>query len=463
MLLRLLYLLFVAASLTNAAEPRPNFIWIVAEDMGPEVGCYGDSYARTPNLDQFAKTAVRFERAFTHAPVCAPSRSGLISGRYPTSIGSHHMRSKLLNPPPAFTKYLREAGYKVYWPGKTDFNFDVQRDWFDSTKEWLTNPPQDRPFFAYINLTESHESQVRQERGKFERVTQVLSPEQRHDPAKGTLPPYYPDTPAVRRDWASYHDLVTVIDHRVGRILKQLEEKGLTENTVIFFFGDHGRGLPRGKRWVYDSGIRVPLIIRWPGKLDPGTVRNDLVCFLDFAPTVLSLAGVKPLPKLDGQVFLGPDRAPDRKYVYAARDRMDETYDRIRAVRDKQFKYIRNFHPELPYARRIAYMDEMPTMKEWRRLNEEKKLTGPQTIFFSKSKPKEELYDTAADPHEVRNLAGNAEYKAKLEEMRSALDAWIRETGDLGAVPEKELIARGLVADKLSEYEQRKEPGYKSN
>jgi N-sulfoglucosamine sulfohydrolase len=232
----------------------------------------------------------------------------------------------------------------------------------------------------------------------------------------------------------------------------------VASNTIVFFFGDHGRGLPRAKRWVYDSGIHVPLIVRWPGQIKPGSLREDLVAFVDFAPTVLNLAGC-PVPKdLDGQVFLGSNRTPDRKYIYAARDRMDEAYDRIRCVRDMRFKYIRNFHPELPYAQRIDYMEEMPTTRVWRELNAAGKLTGPQTLWFSKNKPREEFYDLENDPHETNNLADSKLHRAKLDELRGALDRWITDTRDMGAIPETELIARGLVADKLSEYKARIKP-----
>jgi len=438
-----------------AAPQRPNIVWIVGEDLGPELGCYGDSYARTPNIDRLAREGARFARAFSHAPVCAPSRSGLITGRYPTSIGTHHMRSTLRNPPPPFTRFLREAGYFVAWPGKTDFNFANPTNDFDSTTNWLTNFPR-QPFFAYINLFETHESQIRAPADKLATNLARLSPNERHDPAKAALPPYYPDAPEVRRDWANYYDLITAVDYRVGGILSELERRGVAENTIVFFFGDHGRGLPRGKRWVYDSGIHVPLIVRWPGKIRPGTVRNDLVCFIDFAPTVLSLAGVKVPNEMQGQVFLGPQRARDRKYVFAARDRMDETYDRIRAVRHKRFKYIRNFHPELPYAQTIAYMELMPTMQVWRQWNEQGRLTTTQKLFFAPAKQAEELYDLKNDPHEVNNLANSPKHERKLKELRRALDRWINETKDLGAIPETELIARGLVKDRLAEYNLRK-------
>lgn len=452
------FLATLLALFSGSAAERPNIVWIVGEDMGPELGCYGDAYARTPSLDRLASEGARFTRCFTHAPVCAPSRSGLITGRFPTSIGSHHMRSKLLAPPPTFTSLLRQCGYKVYWPGKTDFNFDVPADAFDSKTNWLKQFPKERPFFAYMNFTVSHESQIRTSKTQFAKNTARLKPGQRHDPAKAVLPPYYPDSPVIRRDWANYYDLCSQVDHLASDILQALDKHGVASNTVVFFFGDHGRGLPRAKRWLYDSGIHVPLLVRWPGVIPPGSVREDLVCFLDFAPTVLSLAGAEVPKAFDGQIFLGPHRAPDRKYIFAARDRMDETYDRIRAVRDARFKYIRNFHPELPYAQRIDYMELMPTMRAWRELRARGSLNGPQKLFFAKTKPPEELYDLDADPHEIQNLAAAPERAAKLAEMRMVLDDWLRGTKDLGAVPERELVERGLVADKLTEYDKRVKP-----
>jgi N-sulfoglucosamine sulfohydrolase len=454
--MRVLFALLLTLAAGFSAE-RPNIVWIVGEDLGPELRCYGDRYARTPNIDKLASEGARFTRAFTHAPVCAPSRSGLITGRYPTSIGTHHMRSKLLQPPPTFTQHLRESGYHVSWPGKTDFNFDVPKEAFDSTANWRANAPR-QPFFAFINLNTTHESQIRGTPAQFAKNTARLAPQERHDPAKGRLPPYYPDTPDTRRDWANYYDLVTAVDYQVREVLTDLERLGVASNTAVFFFGDHGRGLPRGKRWVYDSGIHVPLIVRWPGTIQAGTIRDDLVAFIDFAPTVLSLAGCAVPQDWPGQIFLGPDRAPDRQYIFAARDRMDEAYDRIRCARDKRFKYIRNFHPELPYAQRIDYMEEMPTTRVWREWNSEGKLNSVQKLWFAKTKPPEELYDLERDPHEVNNLAASAKHQKKLNELRAVLDRWIVETRDMGAIAETELIARGLVADKLTEYQARVKP-----
>ncbi|HMJ92298.1 MAG TPA: sulfatase [Candidatus Acidoferrum sp.] len=459
-IIALLAFVFATATLPgadDAAAAHPNIIWIVGDDLGPELGCYGDTNSITPNLDRFAREGARFTRAFTHAPVCAPARSGLITGMYPTSMGSHHMRSELLNPPRTFTSHLRELGYFVAWPGKTDFNFKISKDAFDSTANWRSNTPR-QPFFAYVNLNVTHESQLRATRAQTERNLARLKPNEFRDPSKMVLPPYHPDTPDTRRDLANYYNVATALDYQVGDILRELDEKGLATNTIVVFFGDHGRGLPRSKRWIYDSGAHVPLLVRWPGQIKPGTVREDLVSFIDFAPTMLALAGAPVPTNMHGQVFLGAKRATERKYVFAARDRMDEALDRIRSVRSKDFHYIRNFRPELPYAQRIDYMEEMPTMRVWRQMNLDGKLNATQKLFFQPSKPAEEFYDVNADPHEVRNLATDPKHLTALNEHRAGLEKWIEDTHDMGAISEQELIKRGIVADKLTEYEARVKP-----
>lgn len=377
-----------------------------------------------------------FRNAFSHAGVCAVARSGIITGVYPTSIGSQHMRSRIVPPPhiKCFTEYLRAAGYYCTNRSKTDYNFEPPLTAWDesrrNSRDW-SGRAKGQPFFSVINLTVSHESKIRARFNKTE-----------HDPAKVTLPPYVPDTPKTRRDRARYYDIITQMDKQAGAILKRLEDDGLAENTIVFFWGDHGEGLPRGKRWIYDSGIRVPLVVRWPGTIQPGTSRDDLVCFLDFAPTVLALAGVKVPEYMHGQVILGEKTAPPRKYVFAHRDRMDETYDIIRAVRDKRFKYIRNFMPGRSRGQNIDYMNKMPTMLEMRRLFAAGKLKGPQLQYFEKRKPVEELYDLSEDPHEVHNLAGRPEHRKTLARMRAALEKWQMETNDLGLVPEPLLAER---------------------
>ncbi len=437
----------IAATALAAAPPdRPNILWITIEDASPDLGCYGDDYARTPNLDRFATQGVRYTRAFSIAGVCAPSRSGIITGMFPTTIGTHHMRSKGVPPPyvKCFTEYLRAAGYYCTNNVKTDYNFDAPVTAWDenSPKAHWRNRPAGRPFFAVFNFTTTHESQIRVDDETFAARTKALAPDDRHDPAQAELPPYYPDTPVVRRDWARYHDLLTAVDLQVAGMLKQLEDDGLADETVVFFFSDHGRGLPRAKRWVYDSGIHVPLIIRWPGKLKPGTVNESLVSLIDFGPTVLSIAGVDVPDHVQGRPFLGTQAAEPREYVFAARDRMDETYDIIRCARDKRYKYIRNFKPGRPYAQYIDYMEQMPTMREMRRLNKAGRLVGAQKLFFLPEKPPEELYDTQADPHEVHNLAADPDQQERLAEMRGLLGEWMQQTNDLGLIPEEELNER---------------------
>lgn len=433
-----------AAAASAKGRPRPNIVWISAEDISPTLGCYGDTYATTPNLDKFAARSVRYDRAFTHAPVCAPARSGIITGMYPTCIGTTWMRCRGVPPVEArcFPEYLRAAGYYCTNSSKTDYQFAPPRSAWDESSgraHWRNRPRKDQPFFAVFNLGVTHESSTRR----------WTPGQQEHDPAKAPLPPYYPDTPVVRQNIACYYDKMTQLDGQVQRILDELAADGLADSTIVWFWGDHGWGLTRGKRWVYDSGIRVPLIVHVPKKLRawagggapggaaPGSVDGELVSFIDFAPTMLSLAGV-PVPKhMQGQPFLGPQKAKPRTYVFAARDRMDETYDCIRALRDKRYKYIRNFMPYVTRGQHIAYMDRTPILQEMRRLHAAGKLKpGPQMQFFEPTKPVHELYDIVADPHEVNNLAGQAEHKDTLDRMGRDLVAFMKRIGDVGLIPE---------------------------
>lgn len=437
--------------------PRPNIVWITAEDISPDLGCYGDAFAVTPTLDGLAREGVRFDGAFANAGVCAPARSCLITGMYPTSIGTNDMRCHGV--PPAhvkcFTEYLRAAGYFCTNRSKTDYQFDPPVTAWDECgrkAHWRSRAPG-QSFFSVFNITTTHESRIRSsDPGLLKRIAS-LGPGEGHDPAKADLPPYYPDRPAVRQDLARYADLITLMDREVAAIVRQLEDDGLADETIVWFYGDHGRGLPRAKRWIYDSGLRVPLIVRVPEKFRrlaaggvpeaaaPGSVRNDLVSFVDFAPTMLALAGVDALPHFQGQAFLGNRRAPPRQHVFAARDRMDETYDLIRAVRDGRWKYIRNFMPHVPRSQDIEYMNQMPTMKEMRRLHGEGRLVGPERQYFEDVKPVEELYDLAEDPHEVRNLADDPAREATLRRLRERLLEWMREVGDVGLIPEPEFNA----------------------
>ena len=457
------FLIFALLALSLHAADGPNIVWIVGEDMGPELGAYGDANAITPNMDRIAKEGVRFSKAFTHCAVCAPSRSGLITGRYPISIGTHHMRSRLVEPPVTFTKRLQDAGYHVSWPGKTDFNFADPADFATSRKPWHKGEALKEPFFAYVNFTQSHESQVRNDGDKYANHTKRLSSAQRRDPAKMILPPFWPDAPIVREELARYYDLVTSVDYDVGDVLKWLDDHKLAENTVVFLFGDHGRGMARYKRWVYDSGTHVPLIVRWPAKVKPGTVRDDLVEFLDLPATALALATGAVPADLEGRTMLEKDGQPPaepRKYVHAHRDFMDETLDRIRSVRDGRFRYIRNFMPELPYAQRIAYMELGGTMKAWREWNKAGKLSDVQKQFFAAQKPEEELYDCEADPHQTKNLAGEAAHAEKLAELRTELERWLKATNDFaGRMSAEQMVEKGIIKPRDEKYEERKKAG----
>lgn len=447
----------IAAPRTPAAEPpaRPNILWITCEDMSPDLGCYDAPNAWTPNLDRLASEGLVFDNAFATTPVCAPARSTLITGMYATSIGTQHMRSEGVPPPyvRCFPQYLRAAGYHCTNNSKTDYNFLKGPDgvplgpWDESSgKAHWRNRPEGAPFFAVVNLTETHESQIRLSDDEFEKRVAAVPPERRHDPEKAVLPPYYADDPEARRDWARYEDLISAMDARVGEILAELAADGLADETIVFFFSDHGRGLPRAKRWLYDSGLRVPLIVRFPtghpsAELN-GTRTDRLASFVDFAPTVLSLAHVAIPSHLQGGAFLGADATEPREFAFATRDRMDETLDTMRGATDGRFKYILNLRPELPYAQRIDYAERTPTLRVWRRWNDEGRLNAVQSLFFAPTKPAEELYDTATDPHEVRNLAGDPAHAERLERMRAAVAEWMAATGDPGTLPEEELIER---------------------
>lgn len=435
---------FAARASGAHAAPRPlNILWLTCEDMSAHLGCYGDTYARTPNLDRLASEGSRFTHAFSVAGVCAPSRSCLITGMYQATLGTCHMRCNHV--PPAhvrcFPAYLRRAGYYCTNNVKTDYQFPVPEDAWDdcSTKGyWRNRSRADQPFFAVFNSTLTHESQI----GAIGSIPGNLVerlPGGLHDPASATLPPYYPDTELIRKHWAHMYDTVSAMDVWAGDLLQQLDEDGLAGSTVVFFFSDHGNGIPRAKRWMYDSGIHAPLIVRWPKTLEPGSVTGRLVSFVDFAPTVLSIAGV-PIPDhMQGKAFLGASETPPRSHVFAARDRMDERYDIIRAARGKQFKYIRNYRPDLPYDQYLSYCESWPIMQELRRVRSEGGLNAAQQLFFRERKPLEELYDVESDPHELNNLAESSERREILESLRRAVDEWLDSGNDLGFVPETEL------------------------
>ena len=430
---------------------RPNIVMMVGEDVGRHFGCYGDEYAITPNLDRLAAGGALYTQGFTHAPVCAPSRSGLVTGRYPCSIGSHHMRSTLVNPPRMFTHELRDAGHHVAWPTKLDFNFEPLEGWCDSTEPWIGDLPTRRPFFAYVNFGLTHESGMWRSEEEQRKICKDLADDQWHDPADAPVPAYLPDTANTRREIAQYYDNVTQQDYHVGEVLRTIEQAGLADNTIVIYMTDHGRGLPREKRWCYDAGVHLPLIIRAPGLTEPGSVIDDLVAWVDVAPTILSLTGT-PIPDAyQGQVFLGPDAAPPRDYCYGGRDRMDECFDRTRFVRSSRFHYIRNFFPQLPWAVRLKYMEQEATFQDMRELNAQGKLDHPQSVFMQPTKPAEELYDPDADPDMVNNLADSADHADALAELRAECERFIAWSGDLGEVSERKLIERGILTNRLDE------------
>lgn len=426
----------------SSAPERPNILWISSEDNGPHLGAYGDAYATTPNLDALAERGMIYANAWSNAPVCAPARTTLISGMYPTSLGAQHMRSMVSLPAGAkmYPQYLREAGYYASNNVKEDYNLvKPGQVWDESSKEahWRKRAPG-QPFFSIFNFTTTHESQIRK------RPHEAV-----HDPASVPLPAYNPDTPESRQDWAQYHDKMTEMDAQAGDVLAQLAEDGLEEDTIVFYWGDHGPGMPRSKRMVYDSGLHVPLIIYVPPKyrhLAPeswseGGSTDRLVSFVDFAPTVLSLIGIEPPEQMQGHAFLGPHAAPEQDAIFGFRGRMDERYDMVRAARDKRYIYIRQYNPHKIYGQYVQYMFQTPTTATWHRLYAEGKLTPPMTYFWE-TKPFEELYDLQEDPDETKNLIDSPELAAVADKLRAALDAQLAEIRDIGFLPEPELHSR---------------------
>ena len=442
---------------------RPNILWITAEDMSPYLGCWGDKYARTPNLDALARESVRYTRVFATAPVCSPVRSCLITGLYATSLGTPNLRSKF--PIPAnikgFPTYLRRAGYFTANNVKTDYNTSnepaIVRESWDvcSDKGHWRGRKAGQPFFCVFNDMVSHQSRTMVwPYAQFKsKVQSLLSPAERHDPAKAPLPPYYPDTPITRRTVARCHDCITVLDKNVGKLLKQLDDDRLADETIVFFYSDHGSGMPRHKRLLLDSGLHVPMLIRFPKKYRhlaparPGETVDRLVSFVDFPPTVLSLAGL-PVPKhMQGRAILGPAAGKPRRFVYGARDRVDEAYDLARSVRDENYLYVRTFMPHLSYNQPSYYSDLGEIRGEITRLAREGKLTtAAQKHYAGPTRAIEELYDTRNDPHQINNLAASPKHKPLLEKMRAELKRWMAQTHDLGLLPEVELARRSAPA-----------------
>ncbi len=440
-------LLYFVGSLFAAAE-KPNIVWIFAEDQSDHYGPYGETLAKTPNIDRLAAEGTKFTRAFVTAPVCSPSRSALVTGMHQTTIGAHNHRSGrgeieidlpghvLLAP-----ALMREAGYYVtngrfnndesLTKGKTDYNFEYPQDIYDGA-DW-SDRADGRPFFAQIQLRGGKHRNQR----TLEKVDTVHT--SGIDPQKVKLPPYYPDHPDLRKDWAQYLESIEHVDWEVGRIMSRLEREDAAENTVVFFLTDHGVSHARGKQFLTEEGIKVPLIVRAPGRIEPGLVREDLVAHIDVTASSLYFAGIE-IPKwMEGRTLFGPEAKP-REYVVSARDRCDETVEHLRSVRTKRYKYIRNYLHHRPHLQPNRYKDGKAVIKRMHALHAAGKLSAAIDRIFYAPRAPEELYDLEEDPWEMNNLADDAGAKNILVELRGILDRWIRETGDKGRQPESEAV-----------------------
>ncbi|MFN7925658.1 MAG: sulfatase-like hydrolase/transferase [Bryobacteraceae bacterium] len=434
--------LAAAGSAALAQAARPNILWITCEDIGPQIGAYGDTYADTPNIDRLAKRSLLYRNAWSNAPVCAPARTTIISGMYPPSLGAEHMRSETSLPAgfKMFPGYLREAGYYCTNNAKEDYNLvKPAGTWDDSSnKAHWRKRASGQPFFSVFNFLITHESQIRTRPHKWV-----------HDLSKVRVPAYHPDRREVREDWAQYYDNITTMDGQAAKVLAELEADGLADNTVVFFYGDHGSGMPRSKRWPFNSGLHVPLIAHVPEKLRhlatkdyrPGGETQRLVSFVDLAPTVLSLAGIAPPKHFQGHAFLGPHAAAEQPYVYGFRGRMDERIDMTRSVRDGRYVYLRHYMPHRIYGQHVSYMFETPTTHVWRQLFDDGKLNDVQSQFW-REKPSEQLFDLQADRDETKNLADSPEHKAIVERMRKAQRALAAKIHDVGFLPEGEIHER---------------------
>ena len=435
-------LLLATLGTVQAAETKaagPNILWLIAEDFGQHLGCYGTKEVSTPNLDRLATEGVRYTH-FYNGMVCSVSRSAFMTGMYSTTIGAHNHRTANKQPLPEGVKtlcdWMRGAGYftanVVKLPesfgfkgaGKTDWNFKVEAPLFDSN-EW-SDLTKHQPFYAQVNFKETHRT--------------FQSPKHA-DPAKVEIPPYYPDHATTRADWAEYLDAATELDRKIGTILEDLETSGLAEKTVVIFFGDNGQSHVRGKQFCYEEGLLVPLIIRWPKKFPapahftPGSVDERMLQGIDLAPTMLAVAGAPKPAKMQGRIFLGDRCEPDQQYVFGHRDRCDMTVMRLRTVRDARYRYIRNFTPWVPFLAYNEYKQQQyPVWSLLSGLHTRGKLTPAQEQLCQPTSPEEELYDLTTDPYEIKNLAksADAEHQAARERLRGVLEKWIEDTNDQG-------------------------------
>jgi len=446
---------------------RPNILWIVGENLKLDLGCYGAENVHTPNLDTLAANGVRYTHAFSTAPVCAPSRSAFFTGMYQTTSDTHNMRShrsddyRLPEGVRPITHRLKDVGYftaniktigeEVVGSGKLDLNFVNEGRLYDGSK-W-EDLKTHQPFFAQVNTLEAEYDIYDRQTWRQQRVE--WKGERTHEkiatPESVTPPPYYPDHPIVREEWARYLNSISGMDKTIGRILRQLKADGLADNTIVMFFGDNGRIEPRGIHWCYDTGIHVPLIVHipknvaMPANYRPGTVSDELISLIDITPTTLSFAGVQRPKAMDGRIFLADRLTPEREYAFSARDRIDETVNRIRSVRGKRYHYIRNYYPDRHFTSLNRYKEKcFPIKPLMRKLMAEGKLTGPPAKLMSPTVAPEQLFDTVNDPHEIHNLIDSQEpqHQEALIRMRAALSVWIVETQDQGVFPEPEEVVK---------------------
>jgi len=434
-------LAFQAASAQENKE-LPNILWITSEDNSASfTGCYGNSFATTPNIDRLAAQGFLYTHAYCPSAVSAPARNCILTGVYAPSNGNENMRSyyRLSKNVHTYPEYLRQAGYYCTNNSKTDYNsvsLNPEEIWDESSpRAHYRNRPDGKPFFAVFNITISHESSIHKS---------IPTENLRHDPLKVILPPYHPDTPEMRHDWAQYYDKVEEMDVRVGELLKELEENGLAENTIVMYYGDNGGILARSKRYMYDTGTRIPFVVRIPEKYrelypaeNPGDKVDRLIDFADFAPTLLSISGIQVPGYMQGEAFLGSQKTADPQYVYMSRQRMDERYDLMRSVKDKKYRYIRNYMPFRISLQHNNYLFLAPSAQSWEKAFREGRTNEVQSRYFL-PKPVEELYDTENDPWEINNLADDPAYRKLLLRMRKAEDDWMNEIRDVGLIPETE-------------------------
>ena len=447
----LLWSLLLACGPVSEDLPPPNILWITCEDMSLNLGCYGDQFADSPHLDQLAAEGVVYTRAFASAPVCAVARSGIITGLYASSLGAQHMRCKAKLPGAirTYPDYLRESGYFCTNNSKTDYNFDFDYksiwDECNGKAHWRNRGEETQPFFSIFNLGTTHESRVNDPERHAQAIANV-PPERLKKNGEIPVPPYFPDTETVRELWTRYYNNITAMDLQVGELLEQLKADGLEENTIVFFYSDHGAGVPRYKRWLYDTGLHVPLLVRVPEKYrhllphQSGSRTDELVSFIDFPATALHLAGLEIPAEMEGRSFLGEDLSAPRRYIYAGRDRMDERYDMQRAVRSKQYKYIRYYEPYKAYCQYMNTPEKGAIMQEIRAADAAAAMPTSGAHITLPSKPEEELFDAEADPLELNNLAADPAHAEILAEMRRAHDQWSDDTKDTGLIPETILL-----------------------